>query len=196
MRNLILLGLFSMGAANAQGLSVGAIGGAPFTDVVNGNTVNGIQSVAKSTNFTIGGALQVNLPLSLRLEVDALFRPYSFNLTSRDIGEDISGQQYRFPVLLQYRLGGPPLIKPFVEAGLSFDHIAGISAAAKSAITSGPGTLLHQSDAGIVLGAGIDVKVPLIIRVSGEIRYTRQTVSNFADFSNQNQAEVLVGVHF
>ncbi len=196
MRNAILVCLLTAGVANAQALSVGVIGGAPFTNVVNGNTLNSIQSISKSTNFTIGGAIQVNLPLNLRIEVDGLFRPYSFNLTSPNLVQDISAQQYSFPVLLEYRLPGPPLIKPFVEAGLQFDHLAGISAAAKSAITSGPGELLRQSDAGIVIGAGIDVKVPLIIRLSGELRYIRQTLPNFQDFSNLNQAEVLVGVHF
>ena len=196
MRNFICVCLFTAGIANAQALSVGVIGGAPLTNVVNGNTLNSIQSISKSTNFTIGGAIQVNLPLNLRIEVDGLFRPYSFNLTSLNLVQDISAQQYSFPVLLEYRLPGPPLLKPFVEAGLQFDHLAGISAAAKSAITSGPGVLLRQSDAGIVIGAGIDVKVPLIIRLSGELRYIRQTLPNFQDFSNLNQAEVLLGVHF
>jgi hypothetical protein len=180
-------------AAEAQGLSVGVLGGAPVTDVVNGQTINGIQSIAESANFTIGPTLQVNLPASLRLEVDALLRPYSFNLTGLNVADDISSLQWRFPFLLQYRFG-VPLVKPFVEAGLSFDHLSNISAAAKS-ITSGPGELLHSSNASIVLGAGLEVKVPFV-RLSGELRYSRQTVSNFSDVSNQNQAEILVGVRF
>jgi hypothetical protein len=32
--------------------------------------------------------------------------------------------------------------------------------------------------------------------VSGELRYTRETVSQIASFSNLNQAEVIFGVHF
>jgi hypothetical protein len=196
MRNVLVLSLLSLSAVSAQSLSVGVIGGAPFTDVTTSNVVNGLQSIAKSTNFTVGPALQVNLPLSLRVEVDALFRPYHITITGLNVSDDISGQQWSFPVLLQYRVHTPaPLLHPFVEAGLSFDHLSGISAAAKSAIASGPGQLLHQSDAGIVLGAGIDVKVPFV-RVSGELRYTRATVSDFDSFSNLNQAEVLVGVHF
>ena len=192
MRKVILLLVFRF-AAEAQGLSVGVLGGAPDTNVVNGNTINGIQSIAESANFTIGPTLQVNLPASLRLEVDALLRPYSFNLTGLNVADDISSLQWRFPFLLQYRFG-VPLVKPFVEAGLSFDHLSNISAAAKS-ITSGPGELLHSSNASIVLGAGLDVKVPFV-RLSGELRYSRQTVSNFSDVSNQNQAEILVGVRF
>jgi hypothetical protein len=193
---IAMLCLPGVATARAQALSVGVTAGAPFTNVVNGNTIGSLQSISKSANFTIGGAIQVNLPLNLRIEVDALFRPYSFHLTSLNLVDDVSAQQYSFPVLLEYRLPGPPLIKPFVEAGFQFDHLAGISAAVKSAIASGPGELLRQSDGGFVLGAGIDVKVPLIIRLSGELRYIRQTAPNFQDFSNLNQAEVLVGVHF
>jgi len=196
MRNVLIVSLLSFSALSAQSLSVGLIGGAPFTDVTTSNVVNGLQSISKSTNFTVGPALRVNLPLSLRLEVDALFRPYHITIAGLNVPDDISAQQWSFPVLLQYQIKTPmPLVHPFVEAGLSFDHLSGISAAAKSAIASGPGELLHQSDAGIVLGGGVDVKVPFV-RVSGELRYTRATVSDFANFSNVNQAEVLVGVHF
>jgi hypothetical protein len=195
MRKIFLFGLICAGFANAQALSVGILGGAPFTDVVRNSTVSGIQSVAKSTNFTVGGEVQVALPLKFRIEVDALFRPYHVTLIGLNLVSDISAQQYRFPVLLQYRLGGAGPVKPFVEGGLSFDRLSGVSSAIGSAIKSGPGTLLHQSGANVVLGAGVDLKVPLV-RVSGELRYIRQTASNFSDFSNLNQAEVLVGVHF
>ncbi len=193
MRNLLLLSLLAVSAASAQSLSVGVIGGAPFSDVVNNATVSGLQTVAKSANFSLGPALQVNLPASLRLEVDALYRPYSFSLASLGSTQNVSANQFRFPVLLQYRFGSP-VVKPFVEGGLSFDHLAGLSAAAKS-IVSGPGALLHQSDASIVLGAGVDVRIPFV-RLSGELRFTRQTVSNFQSISNLNQAEVLFGLHF
>ena len=193
MRNFLSILLISAGALSAQSLSVGVIGGAPFSDVVNNSTASGLQAIAKSTNFTIGPSLQVGLPAHLRIEVDALSRPYSFNLVSKGPNVDVSANQFRFPVLLQYSFG-TPLVRPFLEAGLSFDHLSGLSTAAKS-ITSGPGKLLHQSDAGLVLGAGADVRIPFF-RVSGELRFTRQAVSNFDSFSNLNQAEILFGIHF
>jgi hypothetical protein len=194
IRKLALI-LLTCAAANAQSLSVGALGGANFNDVVNAASIGSLQSVANSSNFTIGPSIRVNLPASFRIEVDALYRPYGFNLNGpAGLSYAVSAQQWRFPVLLQYRFNAP-VIHPFVEAGLSFDHLAGISNAAKSVVTSGPGSLLHQSDAGIVLGAGVDVKIPFV-RLSGELRYTRQTVSDFASISNLNQAEVLFGVHF
>ncbi|MES1260497.1 MAG: outer membrane beta-barrel protein [Acidobacteriota bacterium] len=194
MRKLILMSFLSGTGVFAQALSVGVIGGAPFNDVVKNTVVGGLQSIPKSSNFTIGPSLRVNLPASLRIEVDALYRPYSFSLASLGSSSaNVSANQFRFPVLLQYRFG-TPIVKPFLEAGLSFDHLSGLSTAAKN-ITSGPGKLLHQSDASVVLGGGVDVKIPFF-RISGELRYTRESVSYFDSFSNLNQAEILFGIHF
>jgi hypothetical protein len=100
---------------------------------------------------------------------------------------------WSFPILAQYRFK-TPVVKPFVEVGVSFDHLSSLSAAATE-LTSGPGTLIRQTNAGVVLGGGVDVKIPLI-RLSGELRYTHQGSAYFQGISNLNQAEVLVGVHF
>jgi hypothetical protein len=191
MRKLLALGALCAAAANAQSISVGVLAGAPFTDVVNATTTNNISFLPTSTNFTVGPALQINLPLSLRFEVDALYRPYSFSVSN--LVGSVSAAQWRFPFLAQYRFNAP-VLKPFVEAGLSFDHLSNISSAAKS-ITSGPGQLVQQSHAGVILGAGVDLKVPFI-RVSGELRYTHQGSADFRDISKLNQAEFLLGVHF
>jgi hypothetical protein len=200
MKALILLGALSALSASAQSISVGVIGGAPFTDVVTATNQNNLAFLPKSTNFTGGPSFQVNLPLSLRLEVDALYRPYSFTaspvavlpgFTSSPI--NVSGRQWSFPILAQYRFK-LPVVQPFIEGGLSFDHLSNLSAAAKN-ITSGPGQLVQQSHAGVVLGGGVDVKIPFF-RISGELRYTHQGSADFQAISNLNQAEVLVGVHF
>jgi hypothetical protein len=106
---------------------------------------------------------------------------------------NVSGTQWSFPILAQYRFK-LPVVKPFVEGGLSFDHLSNLSAAAKD-ITSGPGQLVQQTHAGVVLGGGVDVKIPFF-RISGELRYTHQGSADFQAISNLNQAEVLVGVHF
>jgi hypothetical protein len=83
VKKLFALVAFCAIPACAQSLfSIGVVGGAPFTDVVNTTSSNFLNVTPKSTNFTIGPSLQVNLPLSLRLEVDALYRPYSFTGTS------------------------------------------------------------------------------------------------------------------
>jgi hypothetical protein len=202
MRKVLALLALCVISASAQSIfSIGVIGGAPFTDVVNATNQNNLAFISKSTNFTVGPAFQINLPLSLRLEVDALYRPYSFTGTSTVPAPfaasiapiHVSGNQWSFPILAQYRFK-TPVVKPFVEAGVSFDHLSDLTATAKE-LTSGPGTLIHQTNAGVVLGGGIDVKVPLL-RLSGELRYTHQGSSYFQGISNLNQAEVLLGVHF
>jgi hypothetical protein len=198
VKRLFIFGLFCAASASAQGISIGVIGGAPFTDVVNATNQNNLAFVPTSTNFTVGPSFQVNLPLSLRIEIDALYRPYSFAVSGSTLpplstAGNLSASQWRFPVLAAYRFKAP-LVKPFVEAGVSFDHLSNLSAAAKN-ITSGAGTLIQQSHAGVVLGGGVDVKIPFI-RISGELRYTHQGSADFASLSNLNQAEVLVGIHF
>jgi hypothetical protein len=105
----------------------------------------------------------------------------------------VSAEQWQFPFLLQYRFK-TPVIKPFVEAGLSFDRLANVSAAANN-IASGPGRLLRQSNAAVVLGGGVGAKIPFV-RLSGELRYIHQGSAALANISNLNQAEVLLGVHF
>jgi len=203
MTKLILAGLLCVAPGFAeQALSVGVLGGAPFTDVVTATNQNYLAFLPKSTNFTIGPAVQVNLPASFRVEVDALYRPYSFSATSTVPAPfatsiapiNVSAMQWRFPVLAQYRFMKDSRFSPFVSGGLSFDHLSNISAAAQR-ITSGTGQLVKQSNAGVVLGGGMDVKIPLF-RVSAELRYTHQGSADFAALSNVNQAELLVGVHF
>ncbi len=201
-----ILGAFCALSANAEStasarFAVGLATGAPFTDVVSATTQNNFSFISKSTNFTIGPSFQINLPLNLRIEADALYRPYSFLATSAVPAPfatsikpfQVSGDEWRFPVLVQYRFSAP-IVKPFVEAGLSFDHLANVSEAA-AVITAGAGRLIHQTNAGIVLGGGVDVKIPFV-RLSAELRYTHQSTAYFQGISNLNQAEVLVGVHF
>jgi hypothetical protein len=188
-----LLGLCCAGAACAQTFSFGAVGGVPFTDAVSSVQNGTYTTVYKSANFVAGPAVQVNLPASLRVEFDALYRPVSFQLSSLGATGTTSGSQWQFPLLLQYRFK-TPVVKPFVSAGLSFDHLSGIGAAATTATTN-PGAVLRTSGASVVLGAGVDVKVPFV-RLSGELRFSREGSAEFQSISNLNQAEVLVGVHF
>ena len=81
-----------------------------------------------------------------------------------------------------------------MEAGVSVDHLSNLSADA-TYFASGPGTFVHQTNAGVILGGGVDVKIPFV-RLSGELRYTHQGSADFQAVSNLNQAEVLIGVHF
>ena len=97
-----------------------------------------------------------------------------------------AAKQYRFKA---------PVVKPFVEGGLSvrtsFRDFIGVQNSHQLAARD----RYSRINVGIVLGAGVDVKVPFV-RVSGELRYTRLTLSEFANISDLNQAEVIFGVHF
>ncbi len=199
LRTGILFSVLCTAPACAQIFSVGVLGGAPFTNVVSSVNQNNVSAVPTSSNFIVGPSVQINLPVNLRIEADALYRPYSFSVATTTFTSltnyNVAAMDWDFPFLLQYRIKTPvPLLKPFVEVGVAFDHIADISAAAKN-ISSGPGTLIRQSNAGVVLGGGVDVKIPFI-RISGELRYMHQGSADFQQISNLNQAEVLVGVHF
>lgn len=195
MKKLLLLGAFCAFTASAQ-ISVGVLGGVPFTDVVSATTQNNISYVTNSSNYTVGPSFQVNLPLGLRVEIDALFRPYDFRATGSVPGgtvlNTVSANEWRFPLLAQYRFPFP-VVKPFIEGGVSFDHLANVSGTA--AFPSGPGQFINSTNAGIVLGGGVDLKIPFI-RLSAELRYTHEGNDYFRAISNTNQAEFLVGVHF
>ena len=189
MRTLFLTLLLTV-PASAEIFSFGAVVGTPLTDVTQTTTIAGLNYLRNSTLFTIGPSLQVSLPAGLRIEVDALYRPVAYKAATNDV----SASQFRFPVLVQRHLGSFPLVKPYAEAGLSFDHLTNLTQAA-SLLPNHPGAIVQTTHAGLVLGAGLDIKIPFI-RLSPEIRYTRQFSSDFQGISDLNQAEFLVGIRF
>ena len=198
MNKVITFSLLCTAALNAQSFSIGVLGGAPFEDVVQTVTTSGIQFVPKTPNFVVGPAMRIGLPAHFRLEMDALYRPYEFTQSSASalLGStvtNVSASQWRFPLLLQYEIH-TPVIKPFVEGGLSWDHLSNISTAARN-ITSGPGALVHVSNASVVLGGGVDIKMGFV-RLSGELRWSHLNSADFQAISRVNQAEALVGIHF
>ena len=189
MRKFVIAGLLTAAAAYGQGISVGAIAGVPFTNVESTTTINGISYLPKSPYFTVGGSFQLNLPYHLRLELDALVRPASFKVSN--LVGNTSATEWRFPVIVQYRLGAGKLFQPFLGVGASFEHLYQI----KNAVTSGPGSIATNSPGGMLLNGGVDVKLKLF-RLSGELRYTRQFNDSILDVSQLNQAEFLLGAHF
>jgi hypothetical protein len=176
-------------------ISVGIIGGVPFNDLTSSVSSGSITTKDDSGRFTIGPTIRVSLPLGFRVEADALYRGAGLNVNAsvpNVVGsQNYSASQWRFPVLLQYRLSAP-VVKPFLEAGYSYDHIdikpqvsvLGNTPASSISITS------HH---GFVIGAGLDLKVPFL-KISPELRYTRDAGPDKA--LNGNQAEFLVGIRF
>lgn len=176
----------------AQPFSVGVKLGAPVTDAFN---VAAGEYRNTSLRLVVGPTVEVRLPLGFAIEVDALYQHVSYDFASRALASRASANSWEFPVLAKYRTPFP-LVKPYVEGGLAFNHIGNVSSLA--------GDLKHSSNAGIVLGAGIEIKV-IKLRISPEIRYTRWTLESIQAIgsvntstltSNQNQADVLIGFSF
>jgi hypothetical protein len=175
---LLATALFATASLVAQ-VSFGLIAGVPFNNLTNGSN----QVTDKSGMFTVGHTVQVSLPFGFRLEADALYRPLGY-----------STSQWRFPVLAQYRLK-TPIMKPFVEAGYSYDHANLRLQRANASSTPAP-SLSVTSHHGFVIGAGVDFKIPLV-RISPEIRYTHDLGAiRVGNLLNTNQAELLVGFRF
>ncbi len=138
---------------------------------------------ANTNRFIIGPKAELRLPFHLGVEVDALYRHYSFS------GNGVS--EWDFPILLKYHFRGIPLIHPFADIGPIFNHVSNITAVTP-----------NQSAAGILVGAGLDFHA-LILHVEPEFRYTHWGSQNY-NFAavgsglaaNQNQAQFLVGLTF
>lgn len=192
MRFLFFLAFGS--ALFAQPFSIGVKIGAPVTDAFNIAT-GSTEYRNTSLHLVIGPTAEVRLPLGFAIEVDALYQHLSYDYATTGFSSHATASSWEFPVLAKYRAPFP-VIKPYVEGGLAFNHIGSLG--------SFSSILKHSSTAGIVLGAGVEVKV-LKLRVSPEIRYTRWaqqsiqaigSVNTSTLMSNQNQADLLVGFSF
>ncbi len=192
----ILSLLFFCSITLAQSLSVGVKAGVPATDAFDNKTFSSASSAfhtfSNSKNYIIGPMVELHLPFGFSVEADALYRPLNLTTqsgaTSNSLGAASSSDHssWEFPILAKYRFLHTPFIKPYVEAGPSFRTLD---------------SLLSRSlsNAGVTLGAGIELKL-LKLRIGPELRYTHWS-GDSSDIqrvfsSNQNQGEFLVGFSF
>lgn len=181
-RRLLLAAIVTSLPALAQ-LSVGIKAGVPLNDVYVDAGQGIIPRFGTTNRFLIGPEVDLNLPFHLGVEADALYRHY--NLGGSGVNE------WDFPILLKYRFSDVPVLHPFVDAGPIFNHVSEIPQATR-----------NGSVPGVVFGAGIDLHL-LFLHVKPEFRYIHWTDVNhdFAPLdsnlaSNQNQAQILLGVTF
>jgi hypothetical protein len=207
MRPLLLL-LLTAVPAFSQLVSGGIKAGVPLTDFFS--TVENISSSVP--NRFIGGVTgELHLPFGFSVELDILYRRLHYQSTA---GSALAGFQtdrttanaWEFPLLAKYRFPAK-LVRPFVDAGVAFDTLSGLTdtvtitalGTTKSSTTSSPTALQKNSTKGFVIGAGIDVHA-ILIHLQPEIRYTRWGAQHFnlggVINSNQNQAEFLLGITF
>jgi len=180
LHRLALLFLFATGfaiSAFGQSFGVGLKGGFGLTD--------SFSNTSGSKDYVIGPTFEIRLPFSLAVEADALYRP--LNETS-----STSISSWEIPVVAKYRFHAP-IVRPYIEAGPSFRALGNLGIDLSSV-----GERL--SDKGFTAGAGVEFKIPFI-RIAPELRYTHwgadyNVPASGAIPSNQNQAELLVGVSF
>lgn len=175
--------------ACAQPFSAGVKVGAPFTNAVS--IASGASSVdtVSSNGYVIGAYGEVRIPGGFSIEVDALYRSFSYFQGSPFVtGSSGSNGNWEFPVMAKYKLLKSGPVKPYIEGGLVLSHLTGSDF-----------DITHAANYGVTLGAGIEIKA-LVLRISPEIRYDGFFFHDFASNSfvqsNRNQAMVLVGIGF
>jgi opacity protein-like surface antigen len=216
MRPLLLL-LLGAAPAFSQLFSYGVKAGVPLTDFVDaasGTNAAGFIDFATHTNrYIVGATGELHLPFGLGVEVDVLYRHFNYQETSQNLvmasTSNTTGNAWEFPLLGKYRFTKIKLIHPYVDAGVSFDSLQGLSQTVRTALmvtnvistSSGtPSQLQNSTTRGYVFGGGLDFKF-LLVHIQPEIRYTRWGAKHFIDpsgllHSSENQGEFLLGITF
>jgi opacity protein-like surface antigen len=197
-----LLLLLAPLALEAQPISIGIKGGVPITDALETFQGNNASYVTNTHRYLVGGTIQLNLPLRFSIEADGLYKRlgYQFEqfggpgspVTTRTVAD-----VWEFPVLGKFAIWPGP-IRPFVDAGASWRHIANIEQA------GGSGTVLElnkDTTVGFVAGGGVEFKFG-IMRLTPEFRYTHWGSENLHDpvnsllRTNLNQGDFILGLTF
>jgi opacity protein-like surface antigen len=177
-------------------------GGVPLNDFFNAASNPSATFQSSSGRFILGPSIEVHFPAGFGIEADALYKHFNYNAFTNPVPALTSinskaSNSWEFPLLVKYKVKGS-VIRPFLDAGVAFDHWSGFRE-----ITNAVGltkTNVSGTNTGVVLGGGLEFHVPFV-RISPEIRYTRWSANNLSDFggilqSNHNQAEFLIGLTF
>lgn len=187
MRLAVALALLPGCPVLAQ-LHVGVKAGAPLKSVTETVAAPALKNLP--SHWTLGLMVDVDLPLGLGVEVDALYRRVGYEgeaggaTLPRTIQRaEFTGGVWDFPVIGKYRFRDVPA-SPYVGAGWSHRRLNDL--------------LRFSSGAdGFVLAAGLRLHA-VIIRISPELRYTRWSVPDVQPGfrASPNQVELLVGFSF
>ncbi len=207
-----LLSVFFAAAAAAfcQPFSFGVKAGVPLTDFLTAAESQNVSYFTSTNRYIAGVTGELHLPFGLGVEVDALYRHVNYQESSSTIpiAATTTASDFEFPLLGKYRFPMIKVVHPFVDAGVSFDSLAGVkqevatvvNGVASASSTSNPSQLHNSSTRGFVIGGGVDLHF-LAIHLLPEIRYTRWGAQQFFDVngllhSNMNQGEFLLGITF
>ena len=156
-----------------------------------------------TSRYIVGPTAELHFPFGLGIEVDALYRHMSY--TGSGVFQGVSAAanfnsgNWEFPALLKYRFSAK-VVRPFIDAGVAWDTLQGISQSVQASVSKGTPTVVSKnSTAGFVMRLGVDLH--FVVHIMPEIRYTRWGSVQIIDpttllKSNQNQAEFLLGITF
>jgi hypothetical protein len=180
------------------------------TTLFNGNTnVPGSPYTSAVPRYEFGVSAEFHLPYHLRFEVDGLYKRAGF-ATSSALG---AGPAYGYytsklnvfevPGVFKYNIAMGHF-RPFVEAGASLRHIAGlqedtvIEGLPNGFINNSVPGLVNRNSFGGVAGFGITFKKGPF-ELTPEARYTRWANESFSAMglrTNLDQGDVLLGISF
>jgi len=203
VRNLWLILLLGAMAAPAysQLFSLGVKGGVQITNDTS------LDDSAYTRRYIVGPTAEIHLPFHLAFEVDALYRRSGFEQDTFDAFDSTVYQvrtranDWQFPFLAKWEPGSR-VLRPFVDGGITYRHIAGSSIdtayGGQNSVTHLPILALNPNSAGATVGAGLTLKVTWL-RLSPEIRYTYWPTLAFPSgisSTNHNQVDFLLGFTF
>lgn len=196
-------------AAFCQSLGVGIKAGMPLTDAVSGSLE--VESIRK--NLVIGPMIEVRLPFGLAVEANALYRRIGYDSSRTELGTTttsrIRANAWELPIMGKMGIGPHLLpVRFFAGVGYATRYVTNVSAELTQAGIEIPVNtqflLANDPIHGMILTTGGEFKVPFLVRIVPEIRYTRwgsrsfdeQGSRGFYAQSSKNQLDLLVGFQF
>lgn len=185
-----------------QAVTLGVLGGGRATDDVTPF------ATPESRRYVFGPSIELDLPLRLAIEVDALYHRvgYEYGSTTSDPAfmERERANSWEVPLLLKYKLP-VPAIKPFVEVGIAPRTISGT--VTDSVTSTNPFTAsyagsytykaTYPASVGLVVGGGVQLSVGRL-QISPQARLTQWTGNPIFEIngleSTRQQLDLLVGV--
>jgi opacity protein-like surface antigen len=188
-----------------ESMLFGAKGGVPIVDpfVLTNDSAIANNYTFETKRFIGGPFFQLNLPLHIGFEADALYRrlhyesnPFLFNT----LHASTDASSWEFPLMVRRAL---PVryLHPYGGIGVSLAHVSGKTDFSNAVLQSRePLELAKTWNTGGVVAGGIDVRHGRF-HYQPEIRYTRWATQTFVSGnglfdSNLNSIDFLIGVAF
>jgi hypothetical protein len=197
---LFALVLSAAGAASAQLVSVGALGGVRLTDGFHYND--------QSRRYVVGGSVELRLPARFAIEADALYQRVGdvTAFPSSDGTDSISfsrerGNSWEFPLYIKYYFRpNTAAWQPFLGTGYTFRTVSEHADSTETSfndLTSGTSNFHYDFRSSLAVGASIVAGLRFHygpVAILPQVRYTRW--GDNSDNLNKNEATLLLGVSF